>query len=377
MTAAASPVSAEERAARVSWARVSEPADAHAAALIAAEGHVGALRRVRAGDLPIGLGDQRWRGWMDRIRTVDVGREREMAARVGARILFPGDAEWPDGLDDIPDPPHCLWVQGESDLSAVTRRSCAVVGARAATAYGVDVAHDLGFGLAQRGWGVVSGAAFGIDAAAHRGALAAEGLTVALLACGLDRDYPAAHAGLLRQIRRDGLVVSELPLGMAPLRPRFLARNRLIAALTTGTVVVEAGLRSGSLNTAGHANALGRHVCAVPGPIGSRVSAGCHDLVRKGASLVTDAAEIVEDLGGIGEDLAPVKEVRGPDAEWSHLDRQVHAVIPVRSGWAADRVVREVGCAPLAVLASLGRLEAEGAIRLTERGWQKQPPTIR
>jgi DNA processing protein len=304
---------------------------------------------------------------------VDLRRELEMSRRVAARVVCPGDAEWPERLDDLDVPPHCLWVQGEADLVEATRRSCAIVGSRAATPYGCEVAQDLSFGLAGRGVTVVSGAAFGIDAAAHRGALAAEGPTIALLACGLDRDYPAAHAGLLRQVRRDGLVVSELPIGSAPLRTRFLARNRIIAALTAGTVVVEAGLRSGSLNTAGHAASLGRVVCAVPGPIGSHVSAGCHELIREGSVLVTDAAEVAEALGGMGEALAPVKAVRGPDADWSPLDRQVHAVVPVRAGWPVDRIVKEVGCAPLAVIASLGRLEAEGAIRATERGWQKAP----
>jgi DNA processing protein len=369
-----------ERAARLSWARISEPADDQAAALIAALGHVDALRRVRSGEVPAGVGtvgDQRWRGWQARAETVDVERELEMADRVGARIIFPGDAEWPERLDDLDVPPHCLWVRGEAQLAEVTGRSCAVVGSRAATAYGCEVAQDLSFGLAGRGVTVVSGAAFGIDAAAHRGALAAERPTVALLACGVDRDYPTAHAGLLRRVRADGLVVSEVPIGSSPLRTRFLARNRIIAALTSGTVVVEAGLRSGSLNTAGHASHLGRVVCAVPGPVGSHVSAGCHALVREGAVLVTDAAEVAEALGAIGEALAPVKQVRGPDADWSPLDRQVHAVVPVRSGWPVDRIVKEVGCAPLAVIASLGRLEAEGAIRVTERGWQKAPQRTR
>ena len=373
MTGEAATMSSEERSARVTWARISEPADEQAAVLCAAEGHVGALLRVRAGDVPSGTRDQRWQGWRTRAERVDIGREREMTARAGARIVFPGDPEWPARLDELTVPPHCLWVVGDADLAAVTRHSCAVVGSRAATHYGTEVAQDIAFALATGGVTIVSGAAFGIDAAAHRGALAADGTTVALLACGLDRDYPAAHAGLLRDIRRDGLVVSELPIGSAPLRTRFLARNRIIAALTRGTLVVEAGLRSGSLNTAGHAVELGRAVCAVPGPVGSHVSAGCHQLIRDGGILVTDAAEVAEAIGGIGEAPAPVKEVRGPDADWSPLDRQVHAVVPVRSGWPVDRIVKEVGCAPLAVMASLGRLEGEGAIRLTERGWQKQP----
>ena len=158
-----------------------------------------------------------------------------------------------------------------------------VVGSRASTAYGEHVASDLSEGLCRRGVAVVSGAAFGIDGAAHRAALAADGCTVAVLAGGLDVPYPAGHSSLMYRIRAAGLLVSEYPPGIRPARHRFLARNRLVAALSGATVVVEAGLRSGAANTAAWARALGRVVCAVPGPVTSSASAGCHALIRGGA----------------------------------------------------------------------------------------------
>ena len=159
-------------------------------------------------------------------------------------------------------------------LDELVDRSVAIVGSRASTAYGEHVAGELGHQLAERGWTVVSGGAFGIDAAAHRGALAAEAPTVAVLACGVDRPYPAAHGALLHRIAETGLLVSEWPPGAAPHRHRFLVRNRLIAALTRGTVVVEAAARSGAQATARRARKLGRQVLVVPGPVTSAMSVG-------------------------------------------------------------------------------------------------------
>lgn len=362
---------AGERAARVAWTRVAEPADPEVAALVAEHGHAGALALVREGRA--GRPGQR-----DRALRVDPDREAAHARRLGARILVPGDEEWPPALDDLAVPPHAMWVRGTGVLDALTRRAVSVVGARAATAYGAGQARSLGFGLAERGFTVVSGAAFGIDAAAHEGALAGAGPTVALLACGVERDYPAAHAPLLARVREAGLVVSELPPGSAPLRLRFLARNRLIAALGAGTVVVEAGLRSGSLNTARHAQALSRVVCAVPGPVTSAVSAGCHQLLREqGAVLVTDADEVADAVGALGDDLAPVRHEEHLDEEWTPTDRLVFDAVTVGRGRPVDRIVADTGCAPLAVLASLTRLEDAGAVRCGDHGWQKQAVAAR
>ncbi|MGH8839045.1 MAG: DNA-processing protein DprA, partial [Jiangellaceae bacterium] len=202
------------------------------------------------------------------------------AVVAGARFVCPGDAEWPAGFETLDlaleagsraagPPPLGLWIRGETDLATATRRSVAVVGSRAATEYGVRVAADLASDLATAGWTVVSGAAYGIDAAAHRGALAVGGPTVAVLACGVDVVYPRGHAALLHRVAGEGLVVSELPPASTPTRARFLARNRLIAAMTCGTVVVEAAPRSGALNTATWASDQGRAVLAVPGPVTS------------------------------------------------------------------------------------------------------------
>jgi DNA processing protein len=183
------------------------------------------------------------------------------------------------------------------DLAACCGHAVAIVGSRAATAYGNHVASGIAVGLADGGWTVVSGAAYGIDAAAHSGALAADGITVAVLACGVDRPYPRAHAGLLQQIATYGLIVSEAPPGRQPSRDAFLARNRIIAALAGGVVVIEAGRRSGTMSTVAHADALGRPVMAVPGPVTSAVSAGCHQLIREQAALcVTSASDVLAHL---------------------------------------------------------------------------------
>jgi DNA processing protein len=217
------------------------------------------------------------------------------AERDGIRLLCSGDPGWPPGLDDLGTArPYALWVRGTTDLAACCEKSLAVVGARAATAYGTHIAAEIAANLAGQGWGIVSGAAYGIDAAAHHGALAAGGLTIAVLACGPDFPYPREHRGLLADIAARGAVVSEHPPGRRPSRPSFLARNRVIAAVATGTVVIEAAERSGTMVTARHASDLGRPLMAVPGPVTSAMSAGCHTLIREQcAACVTSAADII------------------------------------------------------------------------------------
>ncbi len=190
-----------------------------------------------------------------------------------------------------------------------------IVGSRAATGYGAHVASEIAADLAEQGWAVVSGGAYGIDAAAHRGALAARGVTIAILACGLDQPYPAGHAALFTDVAGDGLVVSEWPPGRRPARVRFLIRNRTIAALTCGTVVVEAGERSGALNTAGHAAELGQPLMAVPGPVTSAQSAGCHRIIREwDATCVTCAADVIEMVSPL---TAPVASAAAQDPAFS------------------------------------------------------------
>ncbi len=362
-----SPMHKDERWARAAWSRLSEPTDVRALELIARHGAVGALALVLEGS-PAAHETFRMRA-----EQLDVERDAEIAQRVGARVVCPADPDWPSGVNDLLAPPICLWVRGPADLSVLARRSVSVVGARSCTSYGDLVASDFGSGLADRGFAVVSGAAFGIDAAAHRGALAVEGVTVAVLAGGVERPYPLAHEMLLRRIAESGAVVSEVAPGSAPTRPRFLLRNRLIATMTTGTVVVEAGLRSGSLNTARTAAEHGRPVGVVPGPVTSMVSAGCHQARRDGiAEIVTDVAEVIDLVGAIGVDAAPRPSAPVQPADGLDLfDSTTLASVPVRRGVPAGAIAMSAGLAPAAVQAALGRLELLGLVVREAGGWRK------
>ena len=270
-------------------------------------------------------------------------------------------------------PPVALWVRGPGRLAELCERAVAVVGARAATGYGMHVAGELGAGLADRGSTVVSGAAIGIDGAAHRGALAVEGATVAVLACGVERAYPATHEVLLDRIAASGLVVSEYPPGSVPGRHRFLVRNRLIAGMAAGTVVVEAGMRSGAQRTAGDAEALGRLVMAVPGPVTSGSSAGCHRLVRDGALLVTRAEEVLEAVGRFGLDLAD-QPAAGRDRPTDGLEpvaALVHDALPARASREARWLAMEAGVPITAVRAALVGLERRGLVEHRDGRWRR------
>ncbi|MFE1383988.1 DNA-processing protein DprA [Streptomyces sp. NPDC058740] len=310
-------------------------------------------------------------GWRRRALGGDPGRDLDLVARHGGRFLVPGDAEWPRQLDDLEDArPVGLWVRGPADLRGWALRSVAVVGARACTPYGAHTAAGLAAGLAERGWVVVSGAAFGIDGAAHRGALGSGGATVAVLACGVDKAYPPGHAGLLRRIAEQGLVIGELPPGAHPTRSRFVLRNRVIAALTRGTVVVEAEYRSGSLVTARAAARLGRHTMGVPGPVTSGLSAGVHELLRGEATLVTDAAEIVELVGAIGQ-LAPPR--RGPVLPRDLLapdTARVLEALPGRSPVPLSEIAARAGIHPDHTLAKLYELHSLGFVERRQDDWQ-------
>ncbi|MCM6774526.1 DNA-processing protein DprA [Nocardia sp. CDC159] len=222
---------------------------------------------------------------------------------VGGRLLTRDDDSWPGRLADLdtlaPDAfaPVALWTRGQHRLDAYSAYTVAVVGARAATDYGIHVAADLAGELTTRGWNVVSGGAFGVDAAAHAAALRCGRPTVAVLPCGLDRLYPSQNADLFTRILDNGLIVSEYPPGEPARRDRFIHRNRLTVALSTGVVVCEAGLRSGTLNTARWAYQLGRPVAAVPGSIYSAASRGCHQLIRDGhARLATSTEDVLNIL---------------------------------------------------------------------------------
>jgi DNA processing protein len=299
---------------------------------------------------------------------------------VQGRLLVPGDEEWPaERLDwdhsQRAAPPLALFVRGPGRLAAVVERSVAVVGARASTAYGIHVAGAMGLGLADRSWTVVSGGAYGIDGAAHRGALdSTEGGTIAVLACSVDVAYPRGHSALLERIAADGLLISEHPPGCAPTRVRFLVRNRLIAALSAGTVVVEAAVRSGSLTTARQAGELGRHLMAVPGAVTSEMSAGCHQLLRNGAVCVTSAADVLDAVGALTDDASPEERgVASPRDELSDTLRQVLDAVPVRK-WAGPASIAKTAGVPTQVVQRvLPPLQVAGLVEESMAGWRLTP----
>jgi DNA processing protein len=311
--------------------------------------------------------------------------------RLGCRLVVPEDREWPGQVGDLDRlaagadrddqhtaPPIALWVRGDHRLDEILDRSVAIVGARAATAYGDHVATEFGYGLADRDWTVVSGGAFGIDAAAHRGALAA-GRTVAILACGVDAPYPPGNAALFERIGSAGLLVSEWPPGATPQRHRFLIRNRVIAASCRGTVVVEASARSGARNTARRTQQLGRALMAVPGPVTSTMSVGTHLLIRHDqARLVTCPAEVLEEVGRIGDDLAPVPH--GPTSARDSLDplaARVLDAIPHRHPRPVDRIATESGIPTSDVRRTLPLLVLLGLAAETPTGYHLTPRATR
>lgn len=370
-----------ERLARAALARLFEPGrqDVHAA--VVRYGAEAVWRAVRTGGPTPDLLPRALAGARHRMAGYDPSRDLDALHRVGARQLCPGDAEWPtdrlgwrpSDLDDAP--PLSLHVRGPVRLADACARSVAVVGARAASAYGVLVARELSFALTERGWGIVSGAAHGVDGAAHTGALASGAApTVAVLACGLDRSYPEGHTGLLRRIADTGLVVSELPVGSAPSRGRFLVRNRLIAALSLGTVAVEAAGRSGSLATVQRAKDLQRRTMAVPGPVTSATSAGTNQLLRDGARCVTCAADVLAEVGAVdvANEVEPERERRVRD-DLSAAARAVLDAVPVRSSAGIAGIARTAGVAPLVVQQVLPPLVLHGLVEQTADGFRLTP----
>ncbi|MEU6257571.1 DNA-processing protein DprA [Streptomyces sp. NPDC047043] len=361
-----------ELLARVFLSRVLEPGDEVGGRWVREMGAVEVARVLRGGGPQlVGITDKRWAGLLDRAQEAEPERDLAAARDAGIRFLTPGDGEWPGQLDDLGDArPVGLWVRGLPSLRMWALRSVALVGARACTEYGAHMAATLGAGLAERGWVVVSGGAYGVDGAAHRGALGAGGATVAVLACGVDRSYPRGHTELINRIAEQGLVVGELPPGDHPTPSRFIVRNRVIAALTRGTVVVEAAYRSGSLVTARAAQRLGRHTMGVPGPATSGLSAGVHELLRGEAVLVTDAAEVVELVGDMGE-LAPDR--RGPVLPRDLLEpaaRRVLAALPGRRAARAGEIARGAQTTPDDAVARLYELRSLGYVERHGDGWK-------
>jgi len=366
-----------DRVARAALSRLGEPGDLRLTRLVRELGAV-ELFDLLAGEKDLaGI----YSDVAGRLRALDPQRELDDAAARGIRFVCPGDEEWPSALDDLhaAEPvqgrggvPVGLWVKGPLSLREATGCAAAVVGSRSATTYGAEVASEIGAQLAGNRVCVVSGAAFGIDQAAHRGALAARGPTIAVLACGVDRAYPSGHKNLLDYIADVGLLVSELPPGCAPTKLRFLSRNRVIAALARGTVVVEAAVRSGALNTANWTTRLHRVLMGVPGPVTSAPSEGVHDLIRRGdAALVTRGADVLELLAPVGSFLVP--EARGPERSHDRLtdrERQVLDAVPVSVAVSIGSVARTAGVAEREAAAALRRLTVRGLVESHDGRWR-------
>lgn len=410
------------RLARAALTRLMEPSDLPGLALVKVLGPWEAMR-VITGHATIGTDQEeavadllnsdagiRWTGfaehldrWRPRLPDLAAARDLQVIARLGGGLLIPEDPHWPAAVDDLGlRAPLALWFRGSTRVPA-GQECVSVVGARESSNYGESVAAELCQGLAMRGKTVISGGAYGIDATAHRAALVAApersittpvpGMavsemasapagqeppapaTVAVMAGGLDRFYPAGNEALLREIAARGLLIAEVPPGTNPTRYRFLQRNRLIAALSAATVVVEARWRSGALSTAHHAVGLGRQLGAVPGSVYSAGSAGCHRLLREGAAVcVTDTDEVLELVSPMGA-LAPERHT--PKADHDGLvteDLLLLDALPVRNGASAEKLMTVAGLGSNVVQAGLGRLELLGLARRTERGWARSKP---
>ncbi|HEY0638872.1 MAG TPA: DNA-processing protein DprA [Pseudonocardiaceae bacterium] len=367
------------RRARAYLLRVAEPPAPAVSAFVSAYGPVAAAGLIRAGAVPGPVRAE------VAARRADDQADDDLAARsaLGARLVMPEDDEWPAwafaGLAvaaarGVPwaVAPLALWVRGPARLD--TPGAVAVVGARAATAYGRHVAGELAYDLAGQGHPVVSGAAYGIDGAAHRGALNAGGSTIAVLGCALGHGYPSGHAALLAHIAEHGAVVSEYPPGSRPARHRFLVRNRLIAALADGTVVVEAGARSGARNTAAAARALGRVVMAVPGPITSAMSHGCNQLLRDGeATAILGSTDVADSIGRLRPGPDHPTPTR-PTDQLDPIELRVHEALRPRTPHDLARIARDAGVQLDQVRPALARLEHLRLAHHTPAGWRLAAP---
>lgn len=380
--------------------RIAEPACIPLWDLVRKVGPVETVSMIRSGT----AGSHVAGATVARIASTDPHADLEAADRHGLRLVVPESDEWPHfALSSLewtgsaraelfdrgqhahaeygePIPPLALWARGPANLAALGVRSVGIVGARSATAYGEQVAADLAYGLARRGFTVVSGGAYGIDAAAHRGALAAGGETVLVSAGGLDRPYPPSNARLFDRAAESGLVLSESPPGAAPHRRRFLTRNRIIAALSTGSAVVEASQRSGAVNTANHCFRLGRPVMVVPGPVTSAMSVGCHRLLRdeqRPTALITGVDDVLMIIGSAG-DLPPETSASGigGDDLRGRLDaideraRMVYDGFPARRAARPEDIAAAAGLSPLEVIRALPTLELSGLIEATSEGFR-------
>jgi DNA processing protein len=393
---------------RRSWAgllRVFEPPDTAVSDYVAEVGAVSAWKSVRDRRAPravLAPTAARTEQFSAADLEALIDADLVAAKACGARIIGAGDAEWPDaafvsftmaagrGVKNGA-PPVALYVRGRP-LAGLPGGAVAVVGSRANTQYGQRVAADIAMGAAEAGLTVISGAAFGIDTVAHRGALAFPGElpTIAVLACGIDRAYPVANTALIERIAQVGAVISEYPPAFSPARHRFLVRNRLIAGLAAGTVVVEAGRRSGTLSTASASESLGRVLMAVPGPVTSALSVGCHMLLAVGKAVLVTSAEDVLTAVGVGARPAPLRGnsvLSGPLTTPAEPDRsterhptdgldpevaKVYEALPSRGIRTVTQLSVDSAIGPGQVMAALARLELHDLVRRQEGAWRRR-----
>ncbi|MFW0790235.1 DNA-processing protein DprA [Gordonia sp. CPCC 205333] len=359
-------------------ARVAEPPGGPLRMLVEEIGVVDAARAVRRRAMPPGYDDVLGLTQARHESDCEIS-DLDAAARVGARLVTPDDDEWPGwSLMSLAQadtaarggPPLVLWARGPGQMNAVANCSVALVGSRAASNYGEYVVASLAAGVVAEGCAVVSGGAYGIDGAAHRSVLASGGLTAAVLACGIDRDYPAGHSQLLTQIANSGVTISEYPPGTTAAKHRFLTRNRLVAALSSVVVVVEAGRRSGAANTAAWARKLGRPLGAVPGPVTSAMSVGCHRMVADGlAALVTTASEVMSLVRPDGQGGSNESPKRVTDT-LSSAQRRVHDAIPGRGSATVEEIAYAAAIEVSAVRSALATLDVAGLVVPSEGGWR-------
>lgn len=378
-----------ESFARAVWSLITEPGDSFAAALISTLGAKSALEaelnRItgkqyvklineagfdddsgeRFKNLDSLLSDARER-WQPRLKLNSAENMLSVARSCKAKLLTPSSSIWPEQLEDLNlGTPHCIWVRGKAESLISANRSMAVVGARQATSYGEWVATEIVSAAAAENLAIISGGAYGIDAVSHRSALATNTTTIAIMAGGVDRLYPSGNADLLTRIIQNGAVISEQAPGSNPTRWRFLQRNRLIAALSSATIVVEAGKRSGAINTAHHAVVLHRPLGVAPGPISSPASLGCHNLIRENPdSLLTSALDAVNLVTGNWQPELFEDQPIGP-LETRALDAMGKSQID------EPEIATRAGLTTRELITALGRLQLLGLVAQGDIGWRK------
>ena len=381
--------------AAIAWSVICEPGDGFAGFLVSALGPALALESqihnrdasyIKSQILDTGFGD--WdlnaygtfektlitsrERWKPRL-SLDLVRESLFAIRkVGGQVITPRSEQWPQQVSDLGNhAPMVLWIRGNFDSLSSLRQSVAIVGSRGATSYGEFVTDAMVSALVPKNLAIISGGAYGIDGVAHRSTLAMQGQTVAVMAGGVDRFYPTGNADLLKRISQVGAVISELPPGSTPTKWRFLQRNRLIAALSQATLVVEANWRSGALNTVSHAERLGREVFAIPGPITSPKSAGVNKLVADGrAQLVVDAADLLDRLGVQAKQVSAV-ELAGLGA----LEVRVLDAIGFDSLEIAE-ICSAAGLTRDEARFGLTNLELDGLVLRRDNTWARSQTTV-